>query len=102
MPKLERRKETDSKAIGNLRLVTAAAAIVLSVGGKFAAAQAYQQINLVSDIQGLASNPPNGQADTQLLNPWGIVASPRSYGRFGYGELSVIARRVAFRREPLG
>jgi hypothetical protein len=77
MPKLERRKEMDLKAIDNLRIVTAAA-IVLTVGGKFAAAQAYQQINLVSDIQGLASNPPNGQADTQLLNPWGIVASPTS------------------------
>lgn len=67
----------DLKAIGNLRVVTAAA-IVLSVGGKLAAAQAYQQIDLVSDIPGLASNRPNGQADTQLLNPWGIVASPTS------------------------
>jgi hypothetical protein len=36
-------------------------------------AQAYQQTNLVSDIQGLAQNPPSGQADTQLLNPWGLV-----------------------------
>ena len=41
-------------------------------------AQAYKQINLVSDIQGLAQNPPNGQADAQLVNPWGLIASPTS------------------------
>lgn len=41
-------------------------------------AQAYQQINLVSDIQGLAKNPPNGQPDAQLVNPWGLIASPTS------------------------
>src|ERR1700688_2474416 len=37
-------------------------------------AQAYKQTNLDSDIQGLAQNPP----DTQLVNPWGLVASPTS------------------------
>jgi uncharacterized protein (TIGR03118 family) len=41
-------------------------------------AQAYQQTNLVSDIQGLAQNPPNGQPDAQLVNPWGLVASSTS------------------------
>src|SRR5579864_615782 len=41
-------------------------------------AQAYQQTHLVSDIQGLAQNPPNGQPDTQLVNPWGLIASPTS------------------------
>jgi hypothetical protein len=77
MPKLNGRKEMDLKAIGNLRALIAAA-IVVCVGGKFAIAQAYQQTNLVSDIQGLAQNPPSGQANTQLLNPWGLVASPTS------------------------
>jgi len=37
-------------------------------------AQAYKQTNLDSDIQGLAQNPP----DTQLVNPWGLIASPTS------------------------
>jgi len=41
-------------------------------------AQAYKQTNLASDIQGLAQNPPNGQPDAQLLNPWGLIASPTS------------------------
>src|ERR1700737_655617 len=36
-------------------------------------AQQYQQTNLVSDIQGLAPTP-----DAQLLNPWGLIASPTS------------------------
>jgi uncharacterized protein (TIGR03118 family) len=67
----------DFKAIGNLRVLIAAA-IVVCIGGKPAIAQVYQQTNLVSDIQGFAQNPPNGQPDTQLLNPWGLVASPTS------------------------
>jgi uncharacterized protein (TIGR03118 family) len=41
-------------------------------------AQANQQTNLVSDIQGLAQNPPNGQPDLQLVNPWGLTASATS------------------------
>jgi hypothetical protein len=41
-------------------------------------AQAYKQTNLDSDIQGLAQNPPNGQRDTQLVNPSG--ADCESYG----------------------
>jgi uncharacterized protein (TIGR03118 family) len=41
-------------------------------------AQAYKQTNLDSDIQGLAQNPPNGQPDTQLVNPRGLIASPTS------------------------
>jgi uncharacterized protein (TIGR03118 family) len=41
-------------------------------------AQAYQQTNLVSDIQGLAQNPPKGQPDAQLVNPWGLISSPTS------------------------
>jgi hypothetical protein len=47
----------DLKAMGNLRVLIAAA-IVVCAAGKFAIAQAYQQTNLVSDIQGLAQNPP--------------------------------------------
>jgi uncharacterized protein (TIGR03118 family) len=38
-------------------------------------AQAYQQNNLVSDIQGLA---PQNPADPQLLNPWGLASSTTS------------------------
>src|SRR5258705_5633368 len=41
-------------------------------------AQGYKQTNLVSDIQGLAQNPPNGQPDAQLVNPWGLIASSTS------------------------
>src|SRR5258708_24805495 len=41
-------------------------------------AQAYKQTNLDSDIQGFAQNPPSGQPDTQLVNPWGLIASPTS------------------------
>jgi uncharacterized protein (TIGR03118 family) len=41
-------------------------------------AQAYKQTNLDSDVQGLAQNPPNGQPDAQLVNPWGLIASPTS------------------------
>jgi uncharacterized protein (TIGR03118 family) len=43
-----------------------------------AMAQAYQQTNLVSDIQSLAQNPASGQPDTQLVNPWGLISSPTS------------------------
>jgi len=53
-------------------------AIVVCAGGKSAVAQAYQQTNLVSDIQGLAQNPTSGQPDVQLVNPWGLVATPTS------------------------
>jgi len=67
----------DFKAIGNLRALIAVA-IVVCMGGRLVIAQAYQQTNLVSDIQGFAQNPPSGQPDTQLLNPWGLVASPMS------------------------
>src|SRR5246127_4734500 len=55
--------------------LTLAAVLSLSALGM---AQAYQQTNLVSDIQGLAQNPPNGQPDPQLVNSWGLVASPTS------------------------
>lgn len=70
----------DLKAMGNLRALFTAA-IVVCAGGRLAIARAYQQTNLVSDIQGLAQNPPNGQADTQLLNPWGLVATSRTTQR---------------------
>jgi uncharacterized protein (TIGR03118 family) len=43
-----------------------------------AGAQQYKQTNLDSDIQGLASNPPSGNPDKPLLNPWGIAAGPAS------------------------
>jgi uncharacterized protein (TIGR03118 family) len=62
---------------------TLCATCVLSIAAVLAfstlgMAQAYQQTNLVSDIQGLAQNPPNGQPDSQLVNPWGLIASPAS------------------------
>jgi uncharacterized protein (TIGR03118 family) len=53
-------------------ILTIAAVLAVS---PLAMAQAYQQTNLVSDIQALAQNPPNGQPDTQLVNPWGLIAS---------------------------
>src|SRR6201987_4072027 len=55
--------------------LTLSAVLALSALGM---AQAYQQTNLVSDIQGLAQNPPNGQPDLQLVNPWGLTASATS------------------------
>ena len=56
-------------------ILTIAAVLAFSAQ---AMAQAYQQTNLVSDIQGLAQNPPNGQPDAQLVNPWGLISSPTS------------------------
>jgi uncharacterized protein (TIGR03118 family) len=53
-------------------------AIVVCANGGFATAQAYQQTNLVSDIQGFAQDPTTGESDTQLVNPWGLVSSPTS------------------------
>jgi len=67
-----------SKTVSRLCTMCAlmiAAVLAFSARGM---AQAYQQTNLVSDIQGLAQNPPNGQPDTQLVNPWGLIASPTS------------------------
>jgi uncharacterized protein (TIGR03118 family) len=55
--------------------LTIAAVFAFSALGS---AQAYKQTNLDSDIQGLAQNPPSGQPDTQLVNPWGLIASPTS------------------------
>jgi uncharacterized protein (TIGR03118 family) len=55
--------------------LTIAAVFAFSAPGL---AQAYKQTNLASDIQGLAQNPPNGRPDAQLLNPWGLIASPTS------------------------
>src|ERR1700692_349986 len=55
--------------------LTIAAVLAFSALGL---AQAYKQTNLDSDIQGLAQNPPNGQPDAQLVNPWGLIASPTS------------------------
>lgn len=37
----------------------------------FGIAQAYQQVNLDSDIAGLAPT-----TDANLVNPWGLIASP--------------------------
>jgi uncharacterized protein (TIGR03118 family) len=62
------------KAVFRLWLACALAALFAST----VKAQAYQQTNLVSDIQGLAQNPPSGDPDPQLLNPWGLVASTTS------------------------
>jgi uncharacterized protein (TIGR03118 family) len=66
------------KTISRVRtmcIFTIAAVLAFSALGS---AQAYKQTNLASDIQGLAQNPPNGQLDAQLLNPWGLIASPTS------------------------
>lgn len=63
------------KNISSLRTTCAFTIVVVLASTTFAMAQAYQQTNLVSDIQGLASqNPP----DSQLLNPWGLAASTTS------------------------
>ena len=51
-------------------ILTIAAVLAFSTLGM---AQAYQQTNLVSDIQGLAPTP-----DGHLLNPWGLIASSTS------------------------
>jgi len=59
--------------------LTLAAVFALSALGM---AQAYQQTNLVSDIQGLAQNPPNGQPDPQLVNSWGLLRVLRVRGGF--------------------
>ena len=64
----------DFKAIGDLRALVAAA-IVLCVGGKLAIAQAYQQTNLVSDIQGFAQNPMGSCA-----MPTGMHCKTTGYG----------------------
>jgi hypothetical protein len=63
------------KTVCKLCTLTIAAVLAFSTEGM---AQAYQQTNLVSDIQGLAQNPPNSQPDKQLVNPWGLVASSTS------------------------
>src|SRR5215469_9236029 len=49
---------------------TIAAVLAFSALGM---AQAYQQINFVSDIPGLAPTP-----DAHLVNPWGLIASSTS------------------------
>ena len=53
--------------------LTACLALLVSLASSAAMAQAYQQVNLVSDIQGLAPTP-----DGHLLNPWGLIASSTS------------------------
>ena len=55
--------------------LTIAAVLAFSA---FGLAQAYKQTNLDSGIQGLAQNPPSGHPDAQLVNPWGLIASPTS------------------------
>jgi len=55
--------------------LTIAAVLAFSTLGM---AQAYQQTNLVSDIQGLAQNPPNVQPASPAVSPWGLIASPTS------------------------
>ena len=63
------------KTVCKLCTLTIAAVLAFTTQG---VTQAYKQTNLVSDIQGLAQNPPNGQPDTQLVNPWGLAASSTS------------------------
>jgi uncharacterized protein (TIGR03118 family) len=40
------------------------------------ASGAFVQTNLVSDILGMATDPPNGTPDSQLKNPWGVAFGP--------------------------
>jgi uncharacterized protein (TIGR03118 family) len=47
--------------------------ILLAIPGCLAAANQYAQHNLVSDLPGMAD-----RVDANLINPWGIVASPGS------------------------
>lgn len=65
-------------ALSRLCMICTITVIALLAFSTLGMAQAYQQTNLVSDIQGLAQNPPNGQPDAQLLNPWGLISSPTS------------------------
>jgi uncharacterized protein (TIGR03118 family) len=65
------------KAVRGLSTVCVLASVVCAFGAR-GIAQTYQQTNLVSDIQGFAQSPTSGQPDTQLVNPWGLVASPTS------------------------
>ena len=58
------------KTISRTCAFTIAAVLAFSTLGM---AQAYQQTNFVSDIQGLAPTP-----DGHLLNPWGLIASSTS------------------------
>ena len=57
------------------RLCTISIAIIAAVlaFSTLGMAQAYQQINFVSDISGLSPTP-----DTHLVNPWGLIASSTS------------------------
>ncbi len=66
------------KTVSRLCTICALTIAAVLAFGALGMAQAYKQTNLVSDIQGLAQNPPNGQPDTQLVNPWGLIASPTS------------------------
>ena len=59
MRKLEGREEMFIRAVRRWCGVSTVA-IVVCAGGKLAIAQAYQQTNLVSDIQGFAQNPTSG------------------------------------------
>jgi hypothetical protein len=63
------------KTISRICALKIAAVLAFSALGL---AQVYKQTNLASDIQGLAQNPPSGQPDAQLVNPWGLIASPTS------------------------
>ena len=66
------------KTVSRLCLTCGLAIAAVLASSMLGMAQAYQQTNLVSDIQGLAQNPPGSQPDAQLLNPWGLIASSTS------------------------
>src|SRR5215471_9500406 len=56
--------------LGTICILTIVVVVAFSALGM---AQAYKQINFVSDIPGLAPTP-----DTHLVNPWGLIASSTS------------------------
>ena len=62
-----------SKPISRLCLICILTTIAVLAFSMLGMAQAYQQTNFVSDIQGLAPT-----LDGHLLNPWGLSASPTS------------------------
>src|ERR1700758_2206842 len=67
-----REVETVSRNVGKVFWFAVVFALALAVASP-AAAQFYKQVNLVSDISGMATVP-----DPLLVNPWGVSFTPTS------------------------